>query len=214
MSNVFSFETFTAINEKNYTIVWDHFEGEIDRINEEIFVTPTYHAKGDRMNPEKISTKQIKDIVDQVAPVLISNYNKNPRVKENNTVFILRDRRSNSEIDRNPYRYERKYENDEDPNSSMAIVGAFYNQDQVKSNHYDPGFVVLLHDEPLEVKIWVDAVRKDITLKPNDYLFKVITCRRKKDFINTQATDIILDVYDDHVDVIRDKGDTMKNRSF
>lgn len=205
MSNVLNYETFTAINEKNYTIIWDHFEGEIDKINEEIVVIPTFHAKDDRMNPEKISMRHIKDIVDQVAPVLISNYNKNPRVKENNTVFILRDRRSNSEIDKNPYRYERKYQIDEDPNSSMAIVGAFYNQDQVRTNRNDPGFVVLLNDEPLEVKIWVDTLRKDIDLKPNDYLFKVITCRRKKNFVNTQVTDIILDVYDDHVDVIRDK---------
>jgi len=203
MSNVLKLDQFIAISEKKYTISWEFYEGKIDKVNEEIYVIPTFHASNDRMNPENISMEQIQEIVDIVAPELISNYDIRKGLNE----YIIRDRRTEDKIKGNPiqgnsnYFRKRDYiEQEED--DDMAIVGDFFDKERVEKSRRDPHFTILKQDDPLVLKIYADMTGEKISLKEGDYVFKVITCRRKRDFIQKNQKDIVIDVFDDYVKIL------------
>jgi hypothetical protein len=203
MPNVLRFNQFTAISEKRYTISWDFYEGKVNKVNEEVYIVPTFHASNDRMNPENISMEQIKEIVDIVAPELISNYDIRKGLNE----YIIRDRRMVDKIKGNPiqnnsnYFKRRDYMEDEG-DDDMAIVGDFFDRERVAKSRRDPHFTILKQDDPLVLKIYADMTGEKISLKDDDYVFKVITCRRKRDFIQKNQKDIVIDVFDEYVKIL------------
>jgi hypothetical protein len=217
MSHILTLNEF--LNKKNYTIDWSLFEHDI--INEKIHIVPTQHAYNDRFNPEKISMQDVEELINYANAEIIDSFHRNHKITKDeikNNTFVVRDRREGNVIDNNPNRYgNREYYFDEDENQPMAIVGALLDYPNIlnpdlKNNHFRRFFYNMNIDrnktfsnmkvgEPLEVFIKVETDGQEISFKPGDYIFKVITCRRKRRFVQNNTEDTLIDVYDDKIQV-------------
>lgn len=198
MSHILNINEFLNPKSFRYTIDWSLFDGVIETINEEVYVVPTKHANDDRFNPERISLDDIKDLVFITSDVMIEEHMPKNTFNE----FIIRDRRTDSPINNNPNRDSREYFYDEDKDENMAIVGDLTSFDKVRKDFRNNNITHIQKPTELEIKIRADRTGEEFTLHPGDYVFMVITCRRKRNFKKKYETDTILNVYDDAIEVI------------
>lgn len=185
----------------NYIIDWTLFEGDIeyDELTEKLHVVYSEHGKSERMKDFKIEPWEIEDIIAKASDKLIEIYNKSSQSQRQH--FTLRDRSVEY-----PFELIVIYDNDKYQTvvkTNIAIVGELYSADKVEFLKDQKSMRRLVPKDPdISFLNKVDNMEKNHNLKiePGDFVFQVITTRRKRNFlINKEKTPLtrILQVYPD-----------------
>jgi hypothetical protein len=201
MKNIRPYESLIkeSNTDLNYFIDWSLFEGEIeyDSLTEKLHVVFSEHGKAERMKDFKIEPWEIEGILNKASSKLIDLYKNSS--KEGRKHYTLRDRTIEY-----PFELIVVYDNDEYQTvvkTNIAIVGELYDAEKVKElkrkyanwqlNSLDP-------DKNFLRKIFNMERNNNLVINPEDFVFQVITTRRKRNFLmnkNRYPDMTILEVY-------------------
>jgi hypothetical protein len=232
MKNIKTLENFDKTNiNYTYSIDWSLFEGEIeyDIITEELKVVFSDHGN-EQADNFKIDKIEIEELIQKAAPSIINSFNKysdNMDTSGNKQVICtLRDRTKKipHEIivvfDYNPK--TRQKEDISVKKENIAVTGEIFNASKIntiRDNYHKKGMYRdpvqeegKLRNHPYkDITLFMDNEDKKmqrgeehISLQNKDYVFRVITTRRKKDFRPNTPNQIFFDVYKDNVDRKKD----------
>lgn len=186
MNNVYSYELFSAIGESEFTFDWSEYKSDdvVIDLNEELYFVHTPHADRFRYGRNDTKKREIESLVLKAFPEMIKVYNPNA----NKSYFVIRDMTNNIsvEIDLGTNRKKR-----------LAIIGDFHDYDRVKNLNYDAHFTKGPTKENGDIDIR-DFTGEEFTLKPNDFIFKVITSKRKDNFLPSPG-DFLIDIENDSI---------------
>jgi hypothetical protein len=201
MKNIRPYESLIkeSNTDLNYFIDWSLFEGEIeyDSLTEKLHVVFSEHGKAERMKDFKIEPWEIEGILNKASSKLIDLYKNSS--KEGRKHYTLRDRTIEY-----PFELIVVYDKDEYQTvvkTNIAIVGELYDAEKVKElkrkyanwqlNSLDP-------DKNFLRKIFNMERNNNLVINPEDFVFQVITTRRKRNFLmnkNRYPDMTILEVY-------------------
>jgi len=201
MKNIRSYESLITENNTNlnYFIDWSLFEGEIeyDSLTEKVHVVFSEHGKAERMKDFKIEPWEIEEILNKASSKLIDMYKNS--TKEGRKHYTLRDRSVEY-----PFELIVIYDKDEYQTvvkTNIAIVGELYDAEKVKelktkyaSRQMEPSDP----DNYFLRKINNMERNHNLVINPEDFVFQVITTRRKRNFLidkNKYPDMRILEVY-------------------
>lgn len=222
MKNILPYTS--SVNEQkssySYTIDWSLFEGEIeyDYITEELKIVFSKHGD-DQASNYKITHEEIEEIIGRISNMLINAYNRYDDNMEKPVICTIRDRSKKI-----PFEIITIIENDVEKKvkkENVAITGEMFNYSKIKKIE-DEVINKGLHRERIIGEngmktdnpklVFVDLLKRKesegLTLDSKDYVFKVITCRRKKDFIPNSAGQIAFDVFPDKA--VKMNGDDLR----
>lgn len=195
MKNINRFNPNASTEEFSYSIDWSLFEGEIeyDYLNEELKVVFSDHSgKKYRMQDFKIEPYEIEDILQKASSELIRQYNNNFNKERHH--FLIRDR---SKVI--PYEIIMVVDKGREfptEKTHIAVVGELYSKSKIdKLKRQFQNYQLEPGDPDIPFINYINKTGMDI--KSNDYLFQVITTRRKEDFRVDSDKYIILEVHPD-----------------
>lgn len=195
MNNINRFNPSVSVDEVVYSIDWSLFEGEIeyDYLNEELKVVFSEHGGTKvRMKDFKIEPYEIEEILQKSASELITQYNNNfTRERQH---FLIRDR--SKEI---PYEIIMVVDKGREfptQKEHIAILGELYSKSKIdKLRRQYSNYQLETGDPDIPFINYINRNKMD--LKSGDYVFQVITTRRKDAFLVDSDKYIILEVHPD-----------------
>jgi len=214
MKNIkpFNQQTQSIQSSFSYRIDWSLFEGEIeyDYITEELKVVFTKHSE-DQAKNYKINTSEIEELIGSIANMLINAYNKYPNNLNKEVVCTIRDRSKKI-----PFEIITIIENEKEKQvrkENVAITGEIFSYSKVKKledevvnkgMHTEDELATSGKETANPKRAFIELLnRKErfegYVINPEDYVFKVITTRRKKDFIPNSPGQIVFDIYPNNV---------------
>jgi hypothetical protein len=195
MKQLKNIDTFNYMQEYNYVIDWNLYEGEIeyDVLNEEIKVIFSEHGgKNFRMEDFKIEPWEIEELVHKASEKLIREYNADLTKKRQH--FLLRDR--SKEI---PYEIIMVVDKGREfptEKTHIAVVGELYSKAKIDRLKREFKSYRLASGDP-DIP-FINYLQKTGTeIQNGDYAFQVITTRRKEDFRVDSKQFVILEIHPD-----------------
>lgn len=195
MKQLKNIDTFNYMQEYNYVIDWNLYEGEIeyDVLNEEIKVIFSEHGgKNFRMEDFKIEPWEIEELVHKASEKLIREYNADLTKKRQH--FLLRDR--SKEI---PYEIIMVVDKGREfptEKTHIAVVGELYSKAKIDRLKREFKSYQLASKDP-DIP-FINYLNKTGTeIQNGDYAFQVITARRKENFRVDSEQFVILEIHPD-----------------
>ena len=195
MKQLKNIDTFNYMQEYNYVIDWNLYEGEIeyDVLNEEIKVIFSEHGgKNFRMEDFKIEPWEIEELVHKASEKLIREYNADLTKKRQH--FLLRDR--SKEI---PYEIIMVVDKGREfptEKTHIAVVGELYSKAKIDRLKREFKSYRLESGDP-DIP-FINYLQKTGTeIQNGDYAFQVITTTRKEDFRVDSKQVVILEIHPD-----------------
>lgn len=181
MNNVYSYEIFSVIQESEFTFDWSEYKSDdvIIDLKEELHFVHTPHADRFRYGRNDIKKREIESLVLKAFPEMIRIYNADA----NKSYFVIRDMRNDLSVEINLGTNIKK---------RLAVVGDLHDYNRVKNLNYDAHFTKQPTKENGDIDIR-DFTGEEFTLKPNDFVFKVITSKRKDNFLPSPG-DFLIDI--------------------
>jgi hypothetical protein len=210
-------KTYNQVNQSvqqsfSYRIDWSLFEGEIeyDYITEELKVVFTTHGE-DQASNYKIDPSEIEELIGSISNMLINAYNKYENNLNKEIVCSIRDRSKKI-----PFEIITIIENEKEKQvkkENVAITGEMYSYSKVKKLEDEVVNKGMHTEDELgsngrrtrnPKRAFIELLdRKEssegFVVNPEDYVFKVITTRRKKDFIPNTPGQIVFDIFPNNV---------------
>lgn len=189
MKNVQTFESFNIDKKVNYIIDWSLYEGiiEYDFLNEKLHLVYSEHGKKERMKDFKIEPEELEEIIQLAAPEIIRHYDMN--TDKTRIRFLIRDRSKN-------YPFEiitvvdKGIEKDV-VKTNIAALGEVYNKQKIDELQKKYRNRELDYDDP-DRPFVKRILSKNLNIEDGDYVFQVITTRRKRNFLVHEEDDIIV----------------------
>lgn len=195
MKQLKNIDTFNYMQEYNYVIDWNLYEGEIeyDVLNEEIKVIFSEHGgKNFRLEDFKIEPWEIEELVHKASEKLIREYNADFTKKRQH--FLLRDR--SKEI---PYEIIMVVDKGREfptEKTHIAVVGELYSKAKIDRLKREFKSYQLASKDP-DIP-FINYLNKTGTeIQNGDYAFQVITARRKENFRVDSEQFVILEIHPD-----------------
>lgn len=190
MGHINKFESFNKNH--NYVIDWSLYEGEVeyDYLNEKLHIIFSNHTVEDRMKDFKIDLEELEEIIQKAAPEMIRQYELNIDKKRHH--FCIRDRSKNY-----PFEIIMIVDNGiEQPavKTNIAAIGELYSKEKIDNLEYKKYLRQLSPEDP-DYSTLKKLKKLRLQLEEDDYVFSVITTRRKRNFLVDNQKFIILEVF-------------------
>lgn len=229
MKNIQLFEEYKILSSVtkpsiSYTIDWSLYEGEFeyDYLTEELKIIFTDHADKQAFN-YKIDPKEIEELLGSISNYIINAYNKYPDNYDSKVEVTMSIRDRTKKI---PFEIITIVEGGNEKNvkkEEIALTGNVFSQSKIKKieseiergMHQEISIGSTGKETPNTNSETIKLLQKKeqetgLALEPKDYVFKVITTRRKKDFIPNSAGQVVFDILPDKV--IKHNGDELRQK--
>jgi hypothetical protein len=189
MKNVQTFESFNIDKKVNYIIDWSLYEGliEYDFLNEKLHLVYSEHGKMERMKDFKIEPIELEEIIQLAAPEIIRQYDMN--TDKTRIRFLIRDRSKNYPFELITV-VDKGIEKDV-VKTNIAALGEVYNKQKIDELQKKYRNRELGYDDP-DRPFVKRILSKNLNIEEGDYVFQVITTRRKRNFLVREEDDIIV----------------------